>query len=101
MTPHVVRVCTYDQWWEAPTVLIYVEAALKFRFSCNTTFAFIGSQALIPELQNEEVLRKMITIEFHQLIITVLSLLLGGFLLTGRRRQFFYVVWKTLPRDVL
>lgn len=43
----------------------------------------------------------MITIEFQQLIITALSLLLGGFLLTGRRRHFFYVVWKTLPRDAL
>ncbi|XP_012216255.1 long-chain fatty acid transport protein 4 [Linepithema humile] len=42
----------------------------------------------------------MITIEF-QLVITVLSLLLGGFLLTGGRRKILFVVWKTLPRDIL
>ncbi|KAL6260480.1 hypothetical protein P5V15_008005 [Pogonomyrmex californicus] len=43
----------------------------------------------------------MITTEFHQVLITALSLLLGGFLLTGSRRHFFYVLYKTLPRDIL
>ncbi|KAL0115128.1 hypothetical protein PUN28_010606 [Cardiocondyla obscurior] len=43
----------------------------------------------------------MITTEFHQVVITALSLLLGGFLLTGSRRQFIYVLYKTLPRDIL
>lgn len=43
----------------------------------------------------------MITTDFHQIVITALSVLLGGFLLTGSRRQFIYVLYKTLPRDML
>ncbi|XP_018407359.1 PREDICTED: long-chain fatty acid transport protein 4-like [Cyphomyrmex costatus] len=43
----------------------------------------------------------MITTDLHLIIITVLSLLLGGFLLTGSRRHFIYVLYKTLPRDIL
>ncbi|XP_014478383.1 PREDICTED: long-chain fatty acid transport protein 4 [Dinoponera quadriceps] len=39
--------------------------------------------------------------ELHQVVITALSLLLGGFLLTGSRRRFLYMLYKTLPRDVL
>ncbi|XP_018053881.1 PREDICTED: long-chain fatty acid transport protein 4 isoform X2 [Atta colombica] len=42
----------------------------------------------------------MITTDFH-LIIIIMSLLLGGFLLTGSRRHFIYVLYKTLPRDIL
>ncbi|XP_020286096.1 long-chain fatty acid transport protein 4-like [Pseudomyrmex gracilis] len=37
----------------------------------------------------------------QQLVITVLSLLLGGFLLTGSRWRLIYVLYKTLPRDLL
>lgn len=40
-------------------------------------------------------------IELHQIVITALSLLLGGFLLTGSRRRLIYVLYKTLPRDIL
>jgi solute carrier family 27 fatty acid transporter 1/4 len=43
----------------------------------------------------------MITSDLHQVVITALSLLLGGFLLTGSRRHFIYVLYKTLPRDIL
>ncbi|XP_071566963.1 long-chain fatty acid transport protein 4 [Temnothorax nylanderi] len=43
----------------------------------------------------------MITTDLHPVVITVLSLLLGGFLLTGSRRHFLYVLYKTLPRDIL
>lgn len=43
----------------------------------------------------------MITTDFRQIIITALSLLLGGFLLTGSRRRFIYLLYKTLPRDIL
>lgn len=39
--------------------------------------------------------------EFYQVVITALSLLLAGFLLTGSRRQVMYVLYKTLPRDLL
>ncbi|XP_012533314.1 long-chain fatty acid transport protein 4 [Monomorium pharaonis] len=42
----------------------------------------------------------MITTDL-QFVITALSLLLGGFLLTGSRRHFLYVLYKTLPRDIL
>lgn len=42
----------------------------------------------------------MITTDL-QFVITALSLLLGGFLLTGSRRHFIYVLYKTLPRDIL
>ncbi|XP_018351249.1 PREDICTED: long-chain fatty acid transport protein 4 [Trachymyrmex septentrionalis] len=43
----------------------------------------------------------MMTTDLHLVIIIVLSLLLGGFLLTGSRRHFIYVLYKTLPRDIL
>ncbi|XP_071625772.1 long-chain fatty acid transport protein 4 [Temnothorax longispinosus] len=44
----------------------------------------------------------MITTDLHPVVITALSLLLGGFLLTGiSRRHFLYVLYKTLPRDIL
>ncbi|KAG5321732.1 S27A4 protein, partial [Acromyrmex heyeri] len=46
-------------------------------------------------------IRKMMTTDLHLVIIIVLSLLLGGFLLTGSRRHFIYVLYKTLPRDIL
>ncbi|XP_029175797.1 long-chain fatty acid transport protein 4-like [Nylanderia fulva] len=39
--------------------------------------------------------------EFYQVVITVLSVLLGGFLLTGSRRRIMYMLYKTLPRDIL
>ncbi|XP_011879573.1 PREDICTED: long-chain fatty acid transport protein 4 [Vollenhovia emeryi] len=43
----------------------------------------------------------MITTDLNQIVITALSLLVGGFLLTGSRRQVIYVLYKTLPRDIL
>lgn len=46
-------------------------------------------------------MRKIIMIEFHQIIITVLSILLAGFLFTGSRRRVMYVLYKTLPRDII
>ncbi|EZA61088.1 Long-chain fatty acid transport protein [Ooceraea biroi] len=41
------------------------------------------------------------TTELHQVVITALGLLLGGILLSGSGRHFIYVLFKTLPRDVL
>ncbi|GAB1868759.1 Long-chain-fatty-acid--CoA ligase [Camponotus japonicus] len=39
--------------------------------------------------------------EFHQIIITALSILLAGFLFTGSRRRVMYMLYKTLPRDIM
>lgn len=39
--------------------------------------------------------------EFHQVLIAAFTVFLGGYLLTGNRRHFFYVLYKTLPRDIL
>ncbi|XP_033184550.1 fatty acid transport protein 3 isoform X1 [Bombus vancouverensis nearcticus] len=37
----------------------------------------------------------------HELVIAVLSVFIGAYLFTGKRRRFIYLLYKTLPRDVL
>lgn len=37
----------------------------------------------------------------HELVIAVLSVFIGAYLFTGKRRRFIYLIYKTLPRDVL
>lgn len=36
-----------------------------------------------------------------ELVIAVLTVCIGAYLLTGKRRRFIYLLYKTLPRDVL
>lgn len=38
---------------------------------------------------------------FKEIVIAVASVAIGVFLLTGKRWRFFYVLYKTLPRDIL
>lgn len=38
---------------------------------------------------------------FQQILVAVASVAIGAFLLTGKRWRFFYVLYKTLPRDIL
>ncbi|XP_029033779.1 long-chain fatty acid transport protein 4 [Osmia bicornis bicornis] len=37
----------------------------------------------------------------HEVVIAGLSVIVGAYLLTGNRRRFVYLLYKTLPRDVL
>ncbi|XP_046415422.1 long-chain fatty acid transport protein 4-like isoform X1 [Neodiprion fabricii] len=39
--------------------------------------------------------------ELNKLLLSVGAVLLGGFLFTGNRRRMLYILYKTLPRDIL
>lgn len=40
-------------------------------------------------------------IEFQTILFTFIAILLGIFILTGSRWRFFYILYRTLPRDLL